>query len=49
MFPPQWLAGLRLGEGKNLWQNGLIDPYYPSTSASAASASGSQKVMSMAR
>ena len=49
MFPPQWLAGLRLGEGKNLWQNGLIDLYYPATCARAASASGSQNVISIAR
>ena len=49
MPPTQWLAGLLLEEGKHLCQEGLIVPHCPSTCASAASACGSQKVMSMAR
>ena len=48
MLPTQWLAGLRLGEGESLWQDGLIDPSYPSTCASTASVWGSQNVISIA-
>jgi hypothetical protein len=43
------LAALLLKEGKHLWQDSLIVHQHPSTCASAASASGSQKVISMAQ
>jgi hypothetical protein len=48
-YPTPLLAGLPLEEAKYICQDGLIDPSYPSTCASTASAWGSQKAMSMAR
>jgi hypothetical protein len=46
--PIQWLAELLLKEGKYLCQDSLTGYYYPPTCASAASACGSQKVISIA-
>ena len=42
---PQWLTGLPLEEGKHRCQDGLIDLYYPSTCASAASTWGNQNII----
>ena len=47
--PTMLLAGLLLEEGKRRCQDGIIVHYQPSTCASAASAWGSQKVISIAR
>jgi hypothetical protein len=47
--PHKLLPGLLLEEGKRRYQDGIIVHHRPSTCISAASAWGSQKVMSMAR
>src|SRR6266581_3644712 len=47
--PTTLLAGLVRKEGKHLCQEGIIVHYRSSTCASAASAWGSQNVISMAR
>ena len=48
-MPHNLVSRSPLEEGKYICQDGLIVPHCLSTCASAASAWGSQKVMSMAR
>ena len=49
MPPITWRAGLLLEQCKDLGHDGVVVHHHPSTCPSAASAWGSQKVISMAR